>query len=177
MRSPSRWLADARAPSGWSQQHSQREACLASLLLPSGHGNNGPFARSGLDVEFVHQPFAATESETHSLFRGVAVSKREFYIGDSRTFIRKGQANSLTATVDGFRDLKFSPPPMLECVPSKFARGGNNLRLIHKTQLQVSRPKPDPLPHKYHIGGIFDGERLSFSHCPRHIPHYFHKWL
>src|SRR5690349_10668438 len=71
------WDAPASSPAG---------------SVPANDDDTGPFPRLRVDLEFVHQPPCAAQSEPKSAAGGVAVRQGQLEIRDTRPLVLEGDA-------------------------------------------------------------------------------------
>ena len=59
----------------------------AGTLFPSGNAYAGPFAGFRLDLELVHEPLGAAESQANSAAGGKTIAQCLFEVGNARAFV------------------------------------------------------------------------------------------
>src|SRR6187399_1263251 len=125
------WLGSATATLTWS--------FIRNGSLPAGDGHARSLAWGGLDLEIVHQPLRARQSQTQTLPRGPPVGEGELEVRNPRPLVDEGQSQPLALAVHDDLRAHDTALPVDDDVAGQLARRGDDLGLIDDAEARFER--------------------------------------
>src|SRR5215472_11159828 len=123
-----------------------------------------------MDLEFVNQPFGATQSEAQSRPGGKSIPHGQFNIRNPRTLIGENQPHADSGAVQGFQ-LQRAASAVDHGVSREFACRGYQLGLVHQGKTDLAGQLADPPAHRNDVGFGRDGNRIAVNYR-----HYIALW-